>query len=215
MKTSAVVLAVTSILASVAADASGFSLGGRIGLPGIGLEANAKFSNYFGARASFTGLGYSFDFTYDDVDYDVESNVAIGSLLLDLYPTGGMFRLTAGGAYYRGQYDISATPSPGFLYQIGDTYYSSTDIGVLDGGIEYKKAVPYLGLGWDFMARRKSGFGVTVDLGVYFLGKPDDVTLTASGGGVSATDLTLERSNIEDDAASYDLAIGVGLYYRF
>ncbi len=215
MHKSAVAIAVITGFASLGANAANFSLGGRVGLPGFGIEAATKFSDHFGARASFTGLGYSFDFTYDDVDYDVESSVAIGSLLLDVHPMGGMFRITAGGAYYNGQYDISATPTAGFTYQIGNNTYSAAAIGTLNGAIEYKKAVPYLGVGWDFMARRKSGFGLTVDLGVYFIGKPDDVTLTASGGGVSATDLTLERSNIEDDTASYDLAIGVGLYYRF
>lgn len=211
----AVAVAALTTLAGPGANAAGFSLGGRVGLPGVGIEAAAKFSNHFGARASFTGLGYSFDFTYDDVDYDVESSVAIGSLLLDVYPMGGMFRITAGGAYYNGQYDISATPSAGFSYEIGNGTYNAAAIGTLNGAIEYKKAVPYLGVGWDFMARKQAGFGVTVDAGLYFIGKPDDVTLTASGGGVSANDLALERSNIEDDTASYDLAIGVGLYYRF
>ena len=44
------------------------------------------------------GLGYSFDFTYDDIDSDAESSVAIGSLLLDVHPLGDMFRIPTGGS---------------------------------------------------------------------------------------------------------------------
>ena len=64
-------------------------------------------------------------------------------------------------------------------------------------------------------ARKKSGFGVTLDLGVFLRGKPDDVTLSASGGGVSASDLALESDSIKDDNESYHPSVAVGLYYRF
>jgi len=213
-KLASTLVAVTS-LASGTAAASDFSLGGRIGLPGIGIEAATKFSNYVGLRADLAGLAYNFDFTYDDVDYDVKYKLGLGSLMLDVYPMGGKFRITAGGAYYNGKADISATPSPGYLYQIGNNYYTSAQIGTLNGSVGYKKAAPYLGVGFDFMARKKSGFGVTVDAGVYYLGKPDKVTLATTGGAVTSADLNQEIRNIEDDAATYDLAIGAGLYYRF
>jgi ABC-type sugar transport system substrate-binding protein len=59
------------------------------------------------------------------------------------------------------------------------------------------------------------GIVVTIDIGVFFRGKPDDVTLTASGGGVLGTDLTLEANNIDDDAERYHPSVAVGFYYRF
>jgi len=208
-------LAAVALFISGAASATDFSLGGRIGLPGIGIEAATRFSDHLGLRASLTGLQYSFDFTYDDVDYDVESSVTVGSLLLDVHPMGGKFRITLGASSYNGQYDISAAPSAGFLYSVGNNSYTAGQIGTLNGNVEYRKTAPYLGVGWDFMARKKSGFGVTVDAGVYFIGKPNDVTLTASGGGVSAADLAQERENIKDDALVFDLAVGAGIYYRF
>lgn len=215
MHKSAVAIAVIASFASFATNAADFSLGARIGLPGVGIEAATKFTDHVGARAGIAGMRYNFDFTYDDVDYDVESSVAIGSLLLDVHPMGGKFRITAGAAYYNGQSDISATPTAGALYQVGNGSYTAAQIGTLNGSIEHKKVAPYLGAGFDFMARKKAGFGITVDAGVYFIGKPSEVTLTATGTGVTAADLARERDNIEDDTPSYDIAIGVGLYYRF
>jgi len=215
MRRLAKTLAASTLFASGSAMAADFTLGGRIGLPGIGIELGTKLTDYVGIRANLTGLAYNLDFEYDDVDYDVETRVSVGSVLLDIYPMGGKFRITAGGAYYNNKGDISATPSPGYLYQIGSNYYSSAAIGTLNGSVEYKTGAPYLGFGFDFMSRKRSGFGVTVDVGFFYVGKPDEVTLTSTGGGVSAADLALERQNIKDDAATFDLAVGVGLYYRF
>lgn len=106
-------------------------------------------------------------------------------------------------------------PSAGYLCRIGNGSYNSSQIGTLNGEIEHQKVVPYLGAGWVFGARKKSGFGFALDLGVFFRGKPDDVTLSASGSGVTASDLALESNNIEDDTEGYHPSIAVGLYYRF
>jgi len=207
------VVAVAAVVGSSTASAD-ITLGGRIGLPGVGIEASTKFSDYVGMRAGFGGLAYSFDFTYDDIDYDVEYRTSLGSLLLDMHPMGGKFRITAGGALYNAKASITATPSPSTFYEIGNSSYLGSAIGSLRGTVEYKKTVPYVGIGFDFMAQKKSGFGVTFDAGVYYLGKPTKVSLTSTGT-VSPTDLSIEQNNIEDDASSYDIALGVGLYYRF
>ena len=211
----ALAIAAMTALASFGANAADFSLGGRVGLSGAGIEATAKFSRHIGVRAHLTSLNYSLDLRYDTIEYEVETNLAIGSLLLDVHPAGGLFRITAGGAAYNGQFGISAVASPGSQYRIGNGTYTSTQIGTLNGEIEYQKIVPYLGVGWDFGARKKSGFGVSLDLGVFIRGKPDDVTLTASRGGVSQSDLAVESNSIEDDSEGYHPSVAVGLYYRF
>jgi hypothetical protein len=215
MKKTALAIAAFAALASLGANAADFSLGGRLGLSGAGVEASARFSKHVGVRAHITGLHYSLDYEYDGIEYEIEPNLTIGSLLLDVHPMGGLFRVTLGGASYNGKFNISATPSPGYLYQVGNNYYTSAEIGTLNGEIEYQKVVPYVGVGWDFGARKSSGFGVTVDLGVFFRGKPDDVTLTASGGGVLAADVARETDNIEDDSEGYHPSAAVGFYYRF
>lgn len=211
MRKSILAVATGTAFASLGANAADFSLGGSLGLSGFGVDASAKFSGHIGVRAHLTGLKYSVDLKHDEVKYQVETNLVIGSLLLDMHPAGGLFRITAGGAAYNGQFDISTT-SP---YQIGNGYYNSTEIGTLNAEIEYQKIVPYLGVGWDFGARKKSGFGVTLDLGVFLRGKPNDVTLTASGGGVTASDLAMESDSIKNDNPGFHPSVAGGLYYRF
>lgn len=215
MHKSVLVVVTVFALASAGTEAADFSLGGRVGLSGAGVEASAKFSRHINVRTHITGLSYSLDLEYDDVEYEVDTKLTIGSLLLDVHPAGGLFRITLGGAAYNGQFGISATPSAGYLYRIGNSSYDSTEIGILNGEIEYQKIVPYLGVGWDFGARKKSGLGFTLDLGVFFRGKPDDVTLSASAGGVTASDLALESRTIEDDTESYHPSVAAGMYYRF
>jgi hypothetical protein len=209
--------AATCALFSVNTANAEFQFGGRLGTAGIGIEATQRFSPDFAARISLTGLSYSIDLTLDDVDYDVEQSLAIGSLLLDWHPGSGIFRLTAGAAYYNSVFDMTARPAAATSYQIGNSTYTGAEIGALNGEVEYRKFAPYVGMGWDFMAKKKSGLGVTVDVGVIFRGKPDDVTLTASGGTltVNNTDLAQEARNVEDDTLTFHPVVSAGLYYRF
>ena len=207
--------AATCTLLTVSTAHAEFQFGGRLGLSGIGVEATQRFSPDFAARINLTGLSYNLDLTLDDVDYDVEQSLAIGSLLLDWHPGSGIFRLTAGAAYYNIVFDMTARPYATTSYQIGNTSYTGAEIGTLNGKVEYRKLTPYVGMGWDFMAKKKSGLGVTVDVGVMFRGKPDDVTLTATGVTVSSTALAQEVQNVEDDTLTYHPVISAGLYYRF
>jgi hypothetical protein len=195
-----------------------FQFGGRLGFAGIGIEATQRFSPDFAARINLTGLRYNLDdLTLDDVDYDIEQSLAIGSLLLDWHPGSGIFRLTAGAAYYNSIFDMTARPAATTSYQIGNTSYTGAEIGTLNGKVEYRKLTPYVGMGWDFMAKKKSGLGVSVDVGVIFRGEPDDVTLTASGGSATITsaNLALEAQNVKDDSLTYHPVVSAGLYYRF
>ena len=209
------ITATTCVLFSVNTAKAEFQFGGRLGATGIGIEATQRFSPDFAARINLTGLRYNLDLTLDDVDYDVEQSMSIGSLLLDWHPGSGIFRLTAGASYYNSVFDMSASPAATTSYQIGNTSYTGAQIGTLNGEVEYRKLAPYVGFGWDFMAKKKSGLGVTVDVGVIFRGKPDDVTLTATGATVTSANLALETRNVEDDTLTYHPVVSAGLYYRF
>lgn len=201
------------VAAPAAAD---FALGGRIGSGGVGIEAMQKFSPHFAARLGLSGLGYSFDFTYDDVEYDTETDFAIGSLLFDWHPGAGGFRLTAGATHYTARFDIHARPDPVTTYQIGNTSYTGAQLGDLNGQIEYRKFAPYVGAGWDFGAGKIRGLGFSVDVGVIYRDKPDDISLTASGNPAGITSaLAQETRLIRDDTPTYHLLISAGLYYRF
>jgi len=204
------------LLPLAAAQAEGFTVGGRVGTLGVGIEIRQPLSPSFGVRAGINGLAYALDFTYDDVDYDVQSSLAVPQLLLDWRPMQGKFRITAGAAYYNEVGNLEAVPSPCCLYQIGNTYYTAAQIGVLKGKSSFHTPAPYLGVGWDILPRRTGnrGFGFDIDVGALYRNRPD-VWLNASGGGVSGIDLLIERENIRGDTLTFHLVVSVGLSYHF
>lgn len=205
-------LPVVMALAASPAAMADFSLGGRLGTQGIGIDLGYRFNPSFGARLTLSGLSYNYSYEYDDVEYDVKTSLVNSALLFDYRPTQGKFRITGGVGYYGSNLDLRAVPEFG-TYQVGNTNYNAAAVGILRGEVEYRAVAPYVGVGWDFFGREQKGFGLMVDVGLMYIGKPD-VTLTSSGS-VTAADLQLEAQAIEDDALTVDFLIGVGFAYRF
>lgn len=197
-----------------AAHAEGFGLGVRASTLGFGIEAQQHLSPSFDLRLGIDGIAYSTSYRYEDVHYDIDESLAVPAINLDWRPMQGVFRLTAGAAYYNGVSRLQAIPSACCTYQIGYGFYTSSQIGVLTGKASYHTASAYLGAGWDFFRRQGRGFGLSVDAGAYYRGRPD-VWLSASGGGVTAADLNQEVTNIRDDTWRIYPMVAVGASYRF
>jgi len=178
-------------------------IGARIGTLGIGAEAALSLNDNVVIRG---GLGsFIVDFTgdYDDIEYTVTPPSLTTTLGIDLYPTGGSFRIM-GGLMLRSE-DIrldSDELQAGEVIEIGDGEYDQG--GSLQGELDTKSTSPFVGIG--FGRHTAGGFGVTLDLGVAFVGDPD-VRLTASGALAQAPNITenleTEIQGIEDDVGSY------------
>lgn len=191
-----------------------FGIGINLGTNGFGVEAKQSLSPSFDLRFGFSGIFYSLDYEYDDVDYEVDQSLVVPSVMLDWRPMQGVFRMTLGGAYFNDVQNIEATPEPGYLYSIGNGAYTASEIGVLNGKVSWHSGAPYLGLGWDFL-RSEKGLGFSVDVGAYYRGKPD-VSLTATGtaGGLAA-DVAIEAQDIEDDAWTFVPTVQLGMTFKF
>lgn len=211
MYTAAALASLASLLAAAPARAE-FGIGINVSNIGFGVEARQTLSPSFDLRFGIAGIRYNTSFEYDDIDYDIEQSTAVPEVKLDWRPGQGMFRLTAGLGYYNEVSDITLVPEPGYLYQIGGTYYDSTQIGLLNGKASYHTISPYFGVGWDFLPKGK-GLGFTIDVGAYYRAEPD-VSLTSTGT-VSAADLQLEANNIEGDAWTFLPAVKLGMLFRF
>jgi len=207
-------LAVAGALAAAPVQAQ-FGIGINLGTNGFGVEAKQSLSPSFDLRFGFSGIFYNLDYEYDDVDYEVEQSLGISTVMLDWRPMQGMFRMTAGAAYYNDVQNLEAVPEPNpyAIYNIGYGYYTYDQIGVLNGKVSWHRGAPYLGVGWDFL-RNKKGLGFSVDVGAYYRGEPD-VSLTASGGGVTQSDLDREIRNIEDDAWAVIPTVTLGMTFKF
>lgn len=208
-------LVVGSGLAATPAHAQ-FGIGINLGTNGFGVEAKQSLSPSFDLRFGISGVRYSLDYEYDDVEYDIEQSLAIPAIMLDWRPMQGVFRMTLGAAYYNDVQNVEATPEPGWYYSIGNGAYTAAEIGALNGKVTWHNGAPYLGLGWDFL-RRKKGLGFSIDIGAYYRGKPD-VALAAidpfSTPGLAA-DVAREAQDVEDDAWTFVPTVQLGMAFKF
>lgn len=185
----------------------------RVGTTGLGLEAVQRLSPNFDLRFGMHGLGYSVSYTHKSVDYDLDQSFAMPVAFLDWRPMAGKFRMSLGAAYYNNVTKLKATPDPTTSYSIGNGTYTGTQIGTLNGKVEYHTGAPYVGAGWDFLFGAKQRIGLTVDVGAFYRNRAD-VTLTSTGT-VTAADLTAEADSLRGDLSKYHVLINVGGAFRF
>ena len=209
----------TITVSSHSAWAGGFSVAPKISTLGPGIEVEQRLGDNLGIRLGVNYLPISTNFTVDDVRYKADFSWKNAALLADFYPFAGMFRLT-GGVFYNGNtVDVSGTPSGDV--QIGDNTYSASDIGTISGSVDFKKVVPYAGIGWSGGNSSSGGWSLGFDLGVMFQGSPSVGPLQVTGAlGSNSTftaDLEKERADIKDEMDTYQYypVAAFGVAYHF
>lgn len=211
-------------------------VGLRFGTAGIGIDYTYGINRYLDVRAGYHFGSYSDSIEEDGIDYDGKIKMSGASLMLDVKPFAGGFRISAG--LFTGSPEFELKAAGRDEYEIGDSTYDG-DLR-LNGGIDLGSTAPYLGIGWGGTANG-TGFGVSFDLGVMFTGSPD-ISLEASGfacdlGGPACdptnpadpnridvssdptfqAELASEIRNLEEDAKDFKLwpVLMFGLHYRF
>jgi hypothetical protein len=218
MKAIPMAVLLVTLSVSSAAYAKDFSVNVKATTLGVGVEGEYSLNGYFGARVGVNYFTYSYDGTEDQIDYDFDLETKSVSALLDYHPFKGSFKLSAGVLYNGNELDGKATTAA--TYNIGNTTYLGSQVGLLTGSVEYNKFAPYAGIGWDTSFGKESGWGFIFEVGALFQGSPD-VTLQADGPIASdpgfQTDLALEKSNFEDDLNNFEIypVVAIGLSYRF
>jgi hypothetical protein len=185
---------------------------------GIGLEAQKTFSDSFGGRIGINYFTYDYDGTKDDIDYNIDLNLLSVSALLDWHPFQGSFRIS-GGALYNGN-DIDLDAKTAATYQIGDTTYTSANIGNLTGNVDFNDIAPYLGIGWDTTFGKSKKFGFLMELGAIYQGTPKvDLSISGplSGNQALQNDLQAEEDSLQEDLDNFEYypVLAVGFNYRY
>jgi hypothetical protein len=169
-------------------------------------------------RITHNAASQSFDGETDGVDYDYDFEFSSTSLLIDWHVFGGGFRLTT-GALINDNEIYAQSDINGLTLEVGDTVFTSAEVGRLEGDISFDSYAPYLGFGWGRAIA--DGFSVVFDLGVVFQGQPE-VSLQTVGGTLSDNQLLLdeverEEQELQKDADEFDLypVVSLGLFYRF
>lgn len=199
----------------------GLALGPKFGTTGIGADLTFGISRWLNLRGGFNYGVFTWSPTLGDVDYELESNLMSGPLLVDIHPFANHFRIS-GGIYIQPGSDVSLSSTPDSPVQIGRHTYAPEVVGTLSGEIEIAESVaPYVGIGFGNSVDEEQRLTFMVDLGVVF--QSYDVTLTSDGAGMTTpvdtfrTDLELEEQNIEDDVNSLKVfpVLTLGISYHF
>src|SRR5262245_5149816 len=186
------ILALALMLVPAAAMAD-TSIGVRAGSLGLGVEFSYPISGSLGIRLNADAFNYSRKYTQDNIDYDGKATLKTGSLLLDWYPFANNFRISIGPMYNGNKLGIS---TPTTTVQLGDN--NTTYTASLDGQVDFKKVVPYAGIGYGRPVG--SGLSVTFDLGVVFQGTPT-ATLNGTCTGPCAgfqNDIKAQEATLND-----------------
>jgi hypothetical protein len=206
------------VYAQVMQDISDVSVALKAGTLGAGLEAETSFSDSFGARVGINYFTYSDTWTENDIDYDIDLNLLSVSALLDWHPFQGSFRVS-GGALYNGN-DIDMDSKSAATYQIGDTTYTSANIGNLTANVDFNDVAPYFGVGWDTTFGKSNKFGFLLELGAIYQGPPKvDLSISGplSGNQALQNDLQAEEDKLKEDLDNFEYypVLAVGFNYRY
>jgi hypothetical protein len=149
--------------------ASAQAIAARAGSTGFGADFSLPVTDHFGLRANYFGGSISHATTESGVRYDSRMRFETAMGLLDFFPAGGRFRLSAGVAYNNNRLDLHArgsSTSTGTI-EINDTTYNISDIGPVTGQLRFNKANPYFGVGWGNGSRNLGGgLFFSADLGI-------------------------------------------------
>lgn len=171
---------------------AGPKVGGGLGFGSLGLagdvfvgltqrvEARGQL-NYWKLSLTNKSIG--------DVAYDVEAKWLSGAVLADLYLAGPL-RVSGGAVWNGNQLTIDANPT--VSVSIGDTTYQATDIGTINGTIDFRSVSPYLGIGLAGRGR----VSPVLQLGVVLQGAPRvayTATTTLTGTAKTRFDQEVQR----------------------
>jgi hypothetical protein len=212
-------VALVSAAAMLAAGHARADLGlqAKAGTLGIGLEVSSGFGDRFSLNLGVNSIRYRDKDRSGNVDYDQQYDLQSAALLVHYHPDAGFFRLVLGVLYNENELTLNGIPGPGSTYNINGVTYTAAQVGNLTGTLKFRRAAPYLGIGW---GNRPHGYyGISVDLGFLYQGSPR-LSLEASGASSDpalAADLELERAQAESDlrGLKWFPVASVGLYRRF
>lgn len=178
------------------------------GLPGFGVGYAHKFNDHTAIRGAATFFSYKRDVTSDlelevqDVSATAEAKFAFNKIdvLFDYTPfKASSFKLVAGLAYlYNGKLTIDAAPTTG--KDIAGISFTKEELGTANGTVDWSGITPYVGLGFG-RAVPKNNVGFGVEVGGYFIGKPD-VSFTATGaanGAAAQEDIQAEADRVKTE----------------
>jgi hypothetical protein len=216
-------LAASAFLIANAAHAQ-IGITADLGSTGAGFHVVVPMETNLNGRFGANYMQYNTDKTSNGVKYDLKGKLQTFDVLFDWYlRDASAFHLTAGLVYNGNRFDANANAGQLGSLTLNGTTYSAADVGILSGRINYRKAAPYLGIGWGNALAPNSRWNFNADLGAFYQGKPN-VDLASRGCASAAAicnalvkDVAAERLHLAGDVDALKVypVLRASLGYRF
>jgi hypothetical protein len=155
---------------------SGFGIGAKVGLLGVGLEVATPLSYHVNLRAGGNFFSYSDTLTSDGITYDAALHFRSAEASVDWFPWAKGFHISPGALLYNGnQITGGANVPAGGTFTLNDTTYTSSATNPVTGtgSVTMNKAAPKLTVGWgNLVPRSGHHFNFPVELGFAYIGDP-------------------------------------------
>ncbi|MDE8603602.1 hypothetical protein M3I01_011935 [Marinomonas sp. RSW2] len=174
-------------------------------------------------RAAVSGFDADDEFSvsiagtdYDATDYSRYS-IQGG---IDWYPIQssgwGNDVFLSGGLIYQ-NYSANYSANNKKAYTVGSTTVNPGDLDSFTADVKRSEIVPYVSLGWGNKIEKTPGFDFSAEVGVIFSSDDPKVKLKAQGSNnnVTASDLTKEKQNIQDDLGGASAFANITVAYHF
>ncbi len=190
----------------VRAQAS-FGVAARVGTLGLGGEADVKITRFIGVRGGLGVLPLHPEADVGSIHYKVDPPKTIANVGIDVYPMGGVFRLS-GGLFFRQEAKLTGVSTSTQSYTFNGTSYTASNVGAVVGTLEKASAKPYATLGF---GRGSGRVGMLIEAGAAFTSQPK-FTLVATGplandqtqaGVVFRQNLAAEQVKAQDKVDKY------------
>jgi hypothetical protein len=204
-------------LAALAATASaqaqvGAALTADLGSTGAGFHLVVPMERTLNGRFGANYFKHDFEKRSGLVDYKLDGKLATFDVLFDWYAlSNSSFRLTGGVLYNGTRFNATGVPGAGGKFSFNGNSYSTTDIGSLKGDVTFRRAAPYLGIGWGNALTPNKRWNFGADIGAFWQGKatvnliPYGCTTSNAVCGQLAKDVAVEELRLQDEASDYKI----------
>ncbi|MCA9738849.1 MAG: hypothetical protein R3E98_14310 [Gemmatimonadota bacterium] len=185
-------LALALLAASALPATAQVGLGVNASTLGVGGDVSLMVAPVLGVRGRVSVQPWEPSHTVDDVEVTASMSSPNLSAFVDFYPFGRTLRLVGGVVKFGSNIEVVGVPLNDV--EINGVLYEPGQIGRVIGTIVTRETAPYAGIGFGSPV---GGFGLVLDLGVAFQGKP---TLDVTTDGILSGEPTFQ-ANLDAEIA--------------
>lgn len=217
--------ALAALTASISAQAQvGAAVTADLGTTGAGVHLVVPMESNLNGRFGANYFKHDFEKRSGLVNYKLDGKLATFDVLFDWYVVpNSSFRLTGGVLYNGTRFKALGTPSASGSFSFNGTTYSTTDLGALKGEVNFRRAAPYIGIGWGNALTPNKRWNFNADIGAFHQGK-GRANLIAYGCTTSvafcskmASDVNVEELRLQEEVSDYQIypVLRAGISYSF